>query len=461
VTKSPTTRILVPSGVLGLGFDRDALARGAELNPDIICIDGGSTDSGPYSLGTATSKYSRAASLAEWKDLMELRQKLQVPLIIGSCGTSGCNDCVDWMREITEEIAHEMDVAVHIACLYSEQNPEDIAEAFQREDITALAPVIDISPQSIRRNEHIVALAGAEQVQEALNTGADIILAGRTTDTAIISALALSRGCNPGAAWHAAKIAECGALCSTNPTSGVIMVEIDDEGFSVYPLAQGALCTPHSVSAHMLYENSDPYILHEPGGSLDVTQAQYSQTDERTVRVVNSHWRTADQYTVKLEGAECVGYQSIILSLLRDERYVRDSKAWIERLSDYLNREIALKLRLSRDEYSIEFRRIGVDATLGALETQTSEGHEVGILGIVTANTQDLADEIAKFINPFVLHYPLTDNEALPTFAFPFSPAQMSRGPLYQFTLNHVLTLNTPMQVFQITEHRTQAQRQG
>ena len=45
------TRVLVPSGVLGLGFDVAALERGIAADPDIICIDGGSTDSGPYYLG--------------------------------------------------------------------------------------------------------------------------------------------------------------------------------------------------------------------------------------------------------------------------------------------------------------------------------------------------------------------------------------------------------------------------
>ena len=54
-------KVLVPSGVLGLGFDLEALNNGVKNNPDIISIDGGSTDSGPYSLGSGTSKYSRAA----------------------------------------------------------------------------------------------------------------------------------------------------------------------------------------------------------------------------------------------------------------------------------------------------------------------------------------------------------------------------------------------------------------
>ena len=85
------TRVLIPSGVLGLGFDEAALWRGVDLAPDLIAIDGGSTDSGPASLGTATSKYSRAASKAEWRVLMQARARAGVPLVIGACASSTCD----------------------------------------------------------------------------------------------------------------------------------------------------------------------------------------------------------------------------------------------------------------------------------------------------------------------------------------------------------------------------------
>ncbi|MBL1437498.1 MAG: acyclic terpene utilization AtuA family protein [Rhodobacteraceae bacterium] len=62
-----------------------------------------------------------------------------------------------------------------------------------------------------------MALAGAEQMQAALETGADMVLAGRMTDTAVISTYPTMRGAHHGAAWHGAKIGECGALYSTNP----------------------------------------------------------------------------------------------------------------------------------------------------------------------------------------------------------------------------------------------------
>ena len=78
------TKILIPAGALGIPYDRDALARGLKENPDLIAIDGGSTDSGPYYLGTGRSKYSRNATKADWADLMAARTIANVPLLIGT-----------------------------------------------------------------------------------------------------------------------------------------------------------------------------------------------------------------------------------------------------------------------------------------------------------------------------------------------------------------------------------------
>lgn len=442
-----TTRVLVPSGVLGLGFDREALARGVAMAPDIICIDGGSTDSGPFSLGAGQSKYSRAATKSEWRSLMQARAELGVPLVIGTAGTCGTDATVDWMFDITAELATELGQSPTVVRLYSDQPADRVATAHAAGRVTPLTPAPDFALEGLT---NIVALAGVEQIQAALALGADIVIAGRTTDTATIAALPLARGDAAGPAWHGAKIAECGALCSTNPTSGVIMVDFDDTGFTVQPLAEGAFCTPHSVSAHMLYENSDPFCLHEPGGYLDVTGARYTALDARRVRVEGSKWVPAP-YTVKLEGARVAGYQTTILAVLRDAHYVENAQAWVDRLTGFLHKEIAHRMDLSQGDYDIQFRLMGVDATLGALENRQGNPVEVGVLGIVTARDQAQAAEIGKLINPFVLHYPLTDDEELPTFAFPFSPATTDRGALYEFALNHVMALEDPMSAFRLT----------
>ncbi|MCB1547110.1 MAG: acyclic terpene utilization AtuA family protein [Hyphomicrobiaceae bacterium] len=443
------TRVLVPSGVLGLGFDRAALARGVAARPDIICIDGGSTDSGPFSLGTGTSKYSRAATKSEWRQLMMARAEAGVPLVIGSSGTCGTDATVDWMYEITLELAAELGQTLKIARLYSSQPSGRVAKALAAGRVMPLTPAPHVSAETLAAMTNIVALAGAEQVQAALATGADIVIAGRTTDTAIISALPIARGDNAGGAWHGAKIAECGAQCSTYPTSGVIMVQFDEEGFTVEPLADGARCTPHSVSAHMLYENSDPFILYEPGGHLDVTASRYQALDERRVRVTGSKW-VPGRYTVKLEGARVGGYQTTIMAVLREARYVTSAQEWIDKLHAYLTEQIRVRMGLSPDAYTLEFRLIGANSALGALERRTGSPVEIGVLGLVTASTAEEAEEIGKLINPFVLHYPLTRDEELPTFAFPYSPAQSERGALYEFALNHVMELDDPMQAFRL-----------
>ncbi|MFN3724089.1 MAG: acyclic terpene utilization AtuA family protein [Paracoccaceae bacterium] len=444
------TRVLVPSGVLGLGFDRQALARGVAMRPDIIAIDGGSTDSGPFSLGAGQSKYARAATKSEWRDLMLARATAGVPLVIGTAGTCGTDATVDWMFDITAELAAELGQRLRVARLYSSQSPDTVTTALAAGRISPLTPAPDLSAETLATMTNIVALAGAEQMQAALQTGADIIIAGRTTDTATIAALPLLRGDHAGAAWHGAKIAECGALCSTNPTSGVIVVDFDATGFTVEAMNEAALCTPHSVSAHMLYENTDPFILYEPGGHLDVTHARYTALDARRVRVEGSEW-VPGRYTVKLEGARIAGYQTTILAILRGAHYAAHARDWVAKLTAFLTDTITHRMDLSPDSYGLEFRLIGVDGALGALENRQGNPVEVGVLGLVTAPTQSIAAEIGKLINPFVLHYPLTEGEELPTFAFPYSPATTDRGALYEFALNHVMELADPMSAFRLT----------
>ena len=441
------TKVLIPSGALGLGYDRDALDRGIAEKPDLIAIDGGSTDSGPHYLGTGTSKYSRGATKAEWREIMAARSKAGVPLVVGTAGTCGADSAVDWLVDITREIVSETGETLKIAVVKSGQDGAVVAEALARGRIRPLEPTMAIDADLLMSCSNIVALAGAEQIQAALETGADIVIAGRTTDTAIIAALPLARGCHPGGAWHGAKIGECGALATTNPNSGTILIEFDEEGFTITPMGESARATPYTVSAHMLYENSNPFQLYEPGGHLDVTGARYEPLDDRRVRVTGSRWIESDIYTVKLEGAKSGGFQTVSLALVREARYVGRIHEWVEAI-----RVQAIERARAQvgDDFDLALRIIGADATLGQLEVQEHIGSEVGVMGIVTAPTEAMSREVAKILNPYLLHHPLPEDEDMPTFAFPFSPTEMPRGEIYEFCLNHVMELSDPMQAFRI-----------
>ena len=54
-------RALATTGFLGTGFLEESLNRAMEARPDFIGCDAGSTDPGPYYLGSGETQASRAA----------------------------------------------------------------------------------------------------------------------------------------------------------------------------------------------------------------------------------------------------------------------------------------------------------------------------------------------------------------------------------------------------------------
>jgi Acyclic terpene utilisation family protein AtuA len=444
-------KILVPSGVLGAGCPEDALERGLSLKPDCIAVDGGSTDSGPYYLGTGTSKMTRRATKHDLRQLMLMRDKLKVPLLVGSCGTCGTDSGVDWMADIAKEIAREEGLNAKLALVYSEQEPNNLLPLLDGGKITPLEPTGPLTRDSLLGCDHVVALLGYEPLADAIDAGADIVFSGRTTDTAVLSAVPLMRGFPAGPSWHAAKTAECGGLCTVQTRQGGVMLTIDADGFEIEPLHAANQCTPYTVSAHLLYENSDPFRLKEPGVILDASDAIYTAIDSRSVRVTGSQ-AVVTPYTLKLEGSGSTGYRTMVFSAIADPKLLARFEEWLGNLESYLRIGIAGVLGVHADEYALEFRPYGYNALNPA--SRPSVPSEVGLMALVSADTQELATEIARYCNPVLLHFPLNLDDPLPSFAFPFSPAEVELGRQFEFKLNHVVHLERPDQLSRtVIEH--------
>ena len=437
-------RVLVPTGQLGAGFPPETIDRGLRLGADVIAVDGGSTDSGPYYLGTATAKSAEQAVARDLRILLTRARRADVPLVVGSCGTSGTDAGVDWIAGIVRTIAEQESLPLHLARIYASQTAADLAVRLAAGRVIPLEPVRSVDEGDLTRCEHIVAVMGHEPIAAALLAGANVVLAGRATDTAVLAAVPLLRGCPPGPSWHAAKTAECGGMCTTNPRAGGVLIAIDGDGFTVEPLSPEAACTPTSVAAHMLYENADPYRMREPGGTIDTTQAVYTALDDRRVRVRGSRFVPADQYTVKLEGAAIAGYQTISFVGIRDPAILASITDWAKTLEAFLVDGIETVLGLGALDYSLELRCYGWNAVLGALDTDERTPREVGAVLMVTAPSQPLATSIAKYANPYLLHMPLPGMTHLPSFAFMTSPAEIERGAIYEFVLNHSVEVDRP-----------------
>lgn len=439
-------KVLVPTGALGAGCPDDAFQRGVSLVPDALAVDAGSTDSGPYYLGAATTKMTDAATKADLRQLMLARDKLGVPLIVGSCGTSGTNAGVDWMARLCEEIAVEEGLTARVALVYSELTADGLAPYLARGAITPLPPMGDLTSERLAECDHIVGLLGYEPLAKAIEAGAEIVLAGRTTDTAVIAAVPLMRGLPAGASWHAAKTSECGGLCTVQTRRGGVFLTIDEDGFDIEPLAADNSCTPFTVSSHLLYENADPYRLTEPGVVLDAKGASYTALDDRIVRVTGSR-AEARPYTMKLEGSGAAGYRTMIFTAVSDPKIMDRIADWLGRLETFLREGIGRVLKIEAADYQLDLRPYGWNALDPRRAPTDRPPLEVGLMVLATAATQQRANEIAKFCNPYLLHFPLNPDDPLPSFAFPFSPAEVVLGAQYEFKLNHVVHLDDPCEL--------------
>jgi hypothetical protein len=442
--------ILVPSGMLGGGFSPDTITRGISLGADVIAVDGGSTDSGPYYLGTGTAKTTEHAVRRDLRLLLAAASHADIPLIVGSCGTGGTDSGVNWVGDIVDSIRAEDGLSLTVAKIFSEQHASRLIAELERGRIHALPPSEPLDAATLRRCAHIVAMMGHEPIEQALRAGANVVLAGRATDTAVSAAFALMHGMPAGPAWHAAKIIECGGQCTTNPASGGVFARIDHSGFTIEPLDPATACTPTSVAAHMLYETVNPYTMREPGGTIEVAGARYTAIDQRTVRVEGSRFEPAGQYTVKLEGAAVTGYETVSFTGIRDPQILASIDVWAEFLDKTLTERVASVLELAPGSWGADLRLYGYNAILGELETEPATPAEVGVMLLVSAQDQQTATAISKLANPLLLHLPLPTMAYLPSFAFATSPAHIDRGAAYEFVLNHVVDVDSPADLFRL-----------
>jgi hypothetical protein len=451
-------KVLSPTGVCGSGFNEASFEKGLALSPDFIGCDAGSTDPGPSHLGSGNAAFPRDAVKRDLGLMVRGARRLGIPLMIGSAGTAGADAHVDWVVEILKEIAAEHDLKFKLAVVRSEQSKDYLKRRLAEGRIRPLETAPHFDEKVIDRSTRIVGMMGAEPFIRALEAGADVVIAGRASDTAIFASFPIMRGIPEGIAWHAAKILECGAAAVVNRTSPDCMFAwLRDDHFVVQAPNEQLRCTPQSVASHSLYENSDPFRLVECSGTLDLTESRYEAVDDRTVRVSGSAFIEAERYTVKLEGAELAGYQSVVIGSIRDPFIIRQIDDWLERLRQRIHARVEMVYhgRIKPEEYVLNFRVYGRNGTMGDLEpVKEITSHELCILIEVTAQSQALANTIAEIVRHQALHLPIPEWSGLITaMACPYNPAHLERGAVYQFNMNQVVEPDDAYEMFPMTLH--------
>lgn len=446
-------RILSPTGVCGSGFLEESFEKALALNPHFIGCDAGSTDPGPSHLGSGNPAFPRDAVKRDLRLMLLGARRLKVPLLIGSAGTAGGDVHVAWFCDIVKEIAAEEGLSFRLAQIRAEQNKDYLKRRLREGRIKPLNPAPEFDEAVIDRAACIVGMMGAEPYIRALAAGAEVIVAGRSSDTAIFAAVPIMNGFPEGIAWHAGKILECGAAAVVSRrTPDSMFAWLREDHFVVEAPDPRLRCTPQSIASHSLYENADPFRLVECSGTLDLTQSVYEAVSDKAVKVSGSAFIPAPRYTVKLEGAEKIGYQSVLIGSVRDPFIIRRIDSWVARLEDRIDARIKQIYgeRLKPGQYVINIRIYGKNGTMGPLEpVKEIRSHELCLVIEATAPTQDMASALAGIVRHQALHLPIPEWSGLITaLACPYNPAHLDRGAVYRFNVNHVVEPDDPHEMF-------------
>ena len=204
--------------------------------------------------------------------------------------------------------------------------------------------------------------------------------------------------------------------------------------------------TPTSVAAHMMYEQPDPHHFFEPEGMVDLERSRIVSLDPRRVKVTGSRLVSTGKPTIKLEGVKLRGYRTITIAGMTDPRLIRSVDEVEKRVRDGVARLVQGTLR--PEDYELRFIYYGRDG-VRPIRGAVAHPHEVGIVIEAIAATQQAANTVLSLARSSFLHGYFDGRKATAgNLAFPFSPSDFEGGPVYEFTIYHVMEVDDPDALF-------------
>ncbi len=438
--------VFAPQGMLGYGIPERSMRLGVARRPDVIAVDAGSIDPGPYYLGAGVSFTNRRAVRHDLGMILDAAHAGAIPVLIGSAGGAGGDTHLDWLIDIYLDLCRERGYSFRTARISAEIDRNWLR---QRLDAGAVAPLDckqTLTRADIDAASRIVGQMGFEPFLAAIDAGAQVVIAGRAFDPAMMGAHAWMRGFDRGLVVHMGKLLECGGAASyPRHGSDGLLGTIERDSFVVESPNPDKACTIESVAAHSLYERADPYRMRFPGGSIDLQQTRFEQASPRSVRVSGTRYVQAERYTIKLEGAAKVGYRTISIAGVRDP-------ILIAQLDAYLANVRARVAERYPDGYQLEVRVYGRDGVMGPLEPEKSAlPHEIGLVFDVVAPDPETSAAVLALTRSVALHVTYPGRKGIAgNLAFPFSPSDIQTGPVYTFNIHHLVEVADPCEPFRM-----------
>ncbi|MBV6520880.1 MAG: hypothetical protein MNPFHGCM_00999 [Gemmatimonadaceae bacterium] len=277
------------------------------------------------------------------------------------------------------------------------------------------APLADVRDRVLSANAYI----GSTPIVEALGREADIVITGRSTDTALTMAPLRHEFGWSASDWDrlaagivAGHIIECGAQCS----GGNCLIDwqnVPDLANVGYPIVEGhadgsfeivkhpgtgGWITVPSVKEQLVYEMGDPHAYITPDVIADFTTIRLEQTGDDRVRVFGVRGRPPTD-SLKVSIAYRAGFKAVGTLV-----YAWPDAIAKAQLADRVLRERLDNLGLRFETILTEF--LGVSATHGPLAGDGRDAPEVQLRVGVRSEDRRMVERFTREIAPLVLNGP-------------------------------------------------------
>lgn len=456
--------VVTPTGCIGnRGIDREGFIDVLDReSPDVVAVDSGSLDCGPWYLGTGHA-HSPLSNIRRDLDIVLTEcVRRGIPFVTGTAGGSGAKAHVDLTVEIVRQIARDRGLRFNMGVIYSDIDKVDLKERIRNGSPLPRVPA-DLLGELLTETEvdrctSIVGMMGTEPLIKALSDGADVVIAGRASDCSVIAAFPIMKGFDPGLSLHMGDIMECGenALIDTDGVThrpGAnrtgIVGEINRDHFVIRSGHQGMACTVESALGHSMYERESHSIVQLPGGSLNKNQSLIEPEGARAVRISGTTFQERP-YTVLLEGAGLEGWRSIAIQGVRNPRM-------IAHIDDIVAQEKSSVEAQFRDagRFNIYPHLYGRGAVLGRSEQMGyAVSNELCLVLDVVAESQQLAHDVTEDL---ALKIAFSRYEGRTTtagnVAYLFSPNIIDAGQAFSTTIYHEMPVADPLEICTFEYH--------
>jgi hypothetical protein len=337
--------------------------------------------------------------------------------VIANAGGVNPPACADAIRAVAEKagLRNAVRVGVVTGDDLLPRLDELLASGHELLNMDTGEPLSTVRDRVLAANAYI----GSVPIVEALSRGANVVITGRSTDTALTMAPIRFEFDWGAEDWNklaagiiAGHIIECGAQCSGGnclydwrsipdlADVGYPIVEAHADGtfeITKHPGTGGRVSVP-TVTEQLVYEMGDPHSYITPDVIADFTSIQLAPAGPDRVRVYGIHGRPATD-KLKVSIAYRAGFKAVGTLVY----------SWPDALEKARKADEVLRARLGNlglkfDQILTEF--VGVSATHGALAGQPHDVPEVQLRVGVRSPDRATVERFTRELAPLVLNGP-------------------------------------------------------